>query len=187
LTYARLCYGTPRSIIKVAPLHAVNLGLNKSSHNHGLNAARLALVMAGSFASAGAKEVHTDLSVTATVRAVANIDLQSTPAALEISASDVRRGYIDVPQPAQLIVRSNSPNGFSLDVLTVAPIFSAMVIQGLDSNLELGADGGSVVQRWQRPQAINLSLRFRFALAPGVTPGIYPWPVRMAVRPLEAI
>jgi hypothetical protein len=187
LTYARLCYGTPRSIIKVAPLHAVNLGLNKFSHNHGLNAARLALAMAGSFASAGAKEVHTDISVTATVRAVANIDLQSTPAALEISASDVRRGYIDVPQPTQLIVRSNSPTGFSLDVLSVAPIFSAMVIQGLDSNTELGADGGSVVQRWQRPQAINLSLRFRFALAPGVTPGIYPWPVRMAVRPLESI
>ncbi len=142
--------------------------------------------MAGSFAAASAKEVHTELSVTATVRAVANIDLQSTPAALEISAHDVQIGYIDVPQPTQLVVRSNSQSGFALDVLTVAPIFSAMVIQGLDSNLELGADGGSVVQRWQRPQAMNLSLRFRFALAPGVTPGIYPWPVRMAVRPLES-
>jgi hypothetical protein len=185
--YARICYGAPRSSIKVPPLRAVNLDLNKSSHNHGLNAARLALVVAGSIASAGAKEVHAELSVSATVRAVANIDLQSTPVALELSASDVRRGYIDVPQPTQLIVRSNSQNGFALDVLTVAPIFSAMVIQGLDSNLELGADGGSVVQRWQRPQAVNLSLRFRFALAPGVTPGIYPWPVRMAVRPLESI
>jgi hypothetical protein len=52
--------------------------------------------------------------------------------------------------------------------------------------LALGADGGSVVQRWQRPQAVNLSLRFRFALTPGLTPGIYPWPVRMVVRPLES-
>jgi hypothetical protein len=160
--------------------------LNKSSHNHGLNAARLALVVAGGFASAGAKEVHTELSVTATVRAVAHIDLQSIPAALEISASDLQRGYIDVPQPTQLVVRSNSQSGFTLDVLTVAPILSAMVIQGLDSDLALGADGGSVVQRWQRPQAVNLSLRFRFALTPGLTPGIYPWPVRMAVRPLES-
>src|SRR5271155_1372168 len=177
----------PAAITQVAPLPAVNLGLNKSSHNRGLNAARLALVMAGSFASAGAKEVHTELSVTATVRAVANIDLQSTPAALEISATDVRRGYIDVPQPTQLVVRSNSQEGFALDVLTVAPIFSALRIQGLESNTELGADGGSVVQRWQRPQAINLSLRFRFSLAPGVTPGVYPWPVRITVRPLESI
>jgi hypothetical protein len=159
--------------------------LNKSSHNHGLNAARLALVVAGGFASAGAKEVRTELSVTATVRAVAHIDLQSTPAALEISAIDVQRGYIDVPQPTQLVVRSNSESGFALDVLTVAPIFSSMVIQGLDSDLSLGADGGSVVQRWQRPQAVNLSLKFRFSLAAGLAPGIYPWPLRMAVRPLQ--
>jgi hypothetical protein len=174
------------AVTKVHALRAVNSDLNKSSHNHGLNAARLALVVAGGFASAGAKELHTDLSVTATVRAVAHIDLQSIPAALEIFASDLQRGYIDVPQPTQLVVRSNSQSGFALDVLTVAPILSAMVIQGLDSDLTLGADGGSVVQRWQRPQAVNLSLRFRFALTPGLTPGIYPWPVRMAVRPLES-
>jgi hypothetical protein len=161
--------------------------LNKSSHNHGLNAARLALVVAGSIASATAKDAHTELSVTATVRAVARIDLQSAPAALEISSKDVERGYIDVPQPTQLVVRSNSQTGFALDVLTVAPILSSMSIQGLDSELALGADGGSVVQRWQRPQAVNLSLRFRFALAPGVTAGLYPWPVRMAVRPLEQL
>lgn len=174
------------AITKVAPLRAVNLGLSKSSHNHGLNAARLALVVAGSFAAAGAKEVRSELSVTATVRAVANIDLQSTPAALEISALDVQRGYIDVPQPTQLVVRSNSQTGFALDVLTVAPIMSAMTIQGFDSELALGADGGSIVQRWQRPQALNLSLKFRFSLLPGIAPGMYPWPVRVAVRPLES-
>jgi hypothetical protein len=171
--------------IKVAPPRAVNSGLNKSSHNHGLNAARLALVVAGSFVAAGAKEVHSALTVSATVRAVAHIDLQSVPAALEISASDVKRGYIDVPQPTQLVVRSNSPSGYALDVLTVAPILSSMVIEGLNSELVLGADGGSVVQRWQGPQAVNLALKFRFSLAAGLMPGTYPWPVRVAVRPLE--
>ena len=144
-------------------------------------------MVAGSFAAAGAKEVRAELSVTATVRAVANVDVQSTPAALEISALDVQRGYIDVPQPTQLVVRSNSASGFALDVLTVAPIVSAMTIQGLDSELALGADGGSAVQRWQRPQALSLSLKFRFSLLPGLTPGVYPWPVRVAVRPLESL
>jgi hypothetical protein len=150
-----------------------------------LNAARLALVVAGSFVSAGAKEAHTTFSVTATVLAIAKIELQSVPATLEISAADVKRGYVDVPQPTQLVVRSNCANGFALDVLTVAPIVSSMVIEGLDSELALGADGGSVVQRWQKPQTLNLSLKFRFSLAAGLTPGIYPWPVRMAVRPLD--
>ena len=145
------------------------------------------MVLAGGFASAGAKEVHTELSVTATVRAVAHMDLQSSPTELEISAQDLRRGYIDVPQSTQLLVRSNSATGFALDVMTVAPIVSSMVIHGLDSESALGADGGSIVQRWQRPQAVTLSLTFRLSLAAGLTPGIYPWPVRMAVRPLESI
>lgn len=174
-----------RATIKVAPHRAVNSGVNKFSHNHGLNAARLALLVAGGFVSAGAKEVHTAISVTATVRAIAQIDLQSAPAALEISAADVRRGYVDVPQPTHLVVRSNSASGYALDVLTVAPILSSMVIEGLDSELALGADGGSVVQRWQRPQSVTLSLKFRFSLAAGLAPGIYPWPVRVAVRPLD--
>jgi len=60
-----------------------------------------------------------------------------------------------------------------------------MVVEGLDSDLALGPDGGTIVQRWQRPQAVDLSLKFRFALAPGLVPGNYPWPLRLTVRPLE--
>ena len=115
---------------------------------------------------------------------MANIEFQSAPTGLDISAVDLRRGYIDVPQRTQFTVRSNSPNGFALEVLTVAPMLSSMVVEGLDSDLDLGADGGTIVQRWQKPQAVTLSLKFRFALAPGLTAGNYPWPVRLAVRPL---
>jgi hypothetical protein len=159
--------------------------LSKSSHNQGLNAARIALIVAASVTAAGARDVHSDFSVSVIVRPVANIEYQSVPAGLEISAADLRRGFIDVMQPTQFTVRSNSPNGFTLEFLTVAPMLSSMVIEGLNSDLTLGAEGGAIVQRWQRPQALNLSLKFRFALAPGLAAGSYPWPVRLAVRPLE--
>ncbi len=158
--------------------------LSKSSHNWGLNTARIALIVAASVTAAGARDVHSNFSVSVTVRPVANIEFQSAPTGLEISAVDLRRGYIDVPQRTQFTVRSNSPNGFALEVLTVAPMLSSMVVEGLDSDLDLGADGGTIVQRWQKPQAVTLSLKFRFALAPGLTAGNYPWPVRLAVRPL---
>ncbi len=138
-------------------------------------------------AAAGAKDVHSEFSVTATVRAVANIELQSVPADLKISAADLRRGFVDVAQPTQVIVRSNSQSGFALEVLTVTPLLSSMMIQGLNSDLSLGAEGGTIVQRWQQPQAIKLSLKFRFVLAPGLIPGDYPWPLRLTVRPLESI
>jgi len=123
--------------------------------------------------------------VSVIVRPVAHIELQSAPAGLDISAADLRRGYIEVMQPIQVTVRSNSPNGYALEVLTVAPVLTSMIVEGLNSELALGAEGGTVVQRWQKPQAVNLSLKFRFELAPGLSAGSYPWPVRLAVRPLE--
>jgi hypothetical protein len=159
--------------------------LSKSSHNQGSNTVRIALIVAASVTAAGARDMHSDFSVSVTVRPVANIEYQTAPTGLGISAADLRRGYIDVLQPTQFTVRSNSPNGFALEVLTVAPMLSSMVVEGLDSDLVLGADGGTIVQRWQKPQAVKLSLKFRFALAPGLTAGDYPWPVRLAVRPLD--
>jgi hypothetical protein len=171
---------------QVAPPPAVTSSLSKSSHNHGLNAARLALVVAGGFAAANAKEVRTEFSVGATVRAVANIELQSSPAAVEISPADLARGYVEIEQPTQLVVRSNSQNGYVLELLTISPMLTSMVVHGLESDLALGAEGGSIVQRWQKPQAVNLSMKFRFVLAPGLKAGMYAWPLQVAVRPLES-
>jgi hypothetical protein len=160
--------------------------LSKSSHNKGLTTARIALVVAASVTAAGARDVHSDFSVGVTVRAVANMEIKSAPAGLTVSSADLERGFIDVTQPMQLTVRSNSPSGFALDVLTVAtPMVSSMVVEGLNSDLAMGADGGTIVQRWEHPRAVNLSLKFRFALTPGLAPGEYPWPLRLTVRPLD--
>jgi hypothetical protein len=174
-----------RPNVKVMAIFAAIWDLSKSSHNQGLNAARIALIVAASVTAAGARDVHSDFSVSVIVRPVANIEFQSVPAGLEISAADLRRGFIDVMEPTQFSVHSNSPSGFTLEVLTVAPMLSSMVIEGLNSDATLGAEGGAIVQRWQRPQILNLSLKFRFALAPGLAAGSYPWPVRLAVHPLD--
>jgi hypothetical protein len=143
------------------------------------------MIAAASVTAAGARDVHSDFSVSVIVRSVANIELRSAPAGLDISAADLRRGYIDVIQPTRFTVRSNSPNGYALELLTVAPVLSSMIVAGLDSEQALGKDGGTIVQRWQKPQAVDVSLKFRFELVPGLSIGSYPWPVRLAVRPLE--
>jgi hypothetical protein len=143
------------------------------------------MIVAASVTAAGAKDVHSNLSVSVIVRPAANIELRSAPSGLDISAADLRRGYIQVMQPTECTVRSNSPNGYTLEVLTVAPVLSSMIIEGLNSDLALGQEGGTIVQRWQKPQVLNLSLKFRFELVPGLSVGNYPWPVRLAVRPLE--
>lgn len=152
-----------------------------------MNTARIALIVAVSAAAAGAKDVHSQFSVSATVRAVANIEMQSVPPMVTISTADLRRGYVDILQPTQAIIRSNSQSGFALEILPVTNLASSMVVEGLNTDLSLGAEGGTVVQRWEKPQVVRLSLKFRFALAPGLQAGEYPWPVRLAVRPLESI
>ncbi|MDP9084387.1 MAG: hypothetical protein M3N50_11570 [Pseudomonadota bacterium] len=152
-------------------------------HHRTWFAVRLALVV-GSLAAAHAKETRIGFAVGATVRAVANMELRSVPSTVDLSAGDLRRGFVDVSQPTSLVIRSNSASGYSLDLMTVTPMLSSMIVYGLDSELSLGAQGGSIVQRWQSPHVVNLNLKFRFSLAPGLKAGTYPWPVAVAVRPL---
>ena len=150
---------------------------------------RCALVAAAAacVAAAGSGTSSARFEVGATVRAVAAVERESDPPGLRISAADLRRGYVDAAAPVDLLVRSNSPSGFAVDVTPLAPIATAIEIRGFAAAVSLGADGGSVVERWRRPQERRLSLRLRFMLAPGVAAGDYPWPVRLSVRPLAAI
>jgi hypothetical protein len=161
--------------------------LNKHKLHHALNAARVALVIAGSFAAANAKDSRSTFGVSATVNAVARLELQSAPAEVEVTAGDVSRGFIDVAEPTRLVIRSNSPTGFALDVTTINPMLASVVVRGFDSVQSLGAEGGTIVQRWQSPHAVNLSLRFKLVLAPGLAPGRYAWPMRVTARPLDAV
>jgi len=154
--------------------------------NHTLNAARVALVIAGSFVAANARDTRTTLNVSATVLAVARLELQSMPTHLLISPEDLRRGFVDAPEATTFIVRSNSRAGFALDLMTLMPLASSVVVRGLESEQSVGADGGTIVQRWAAPQAVNLSLKFRLQLAPGLSAGEYPWPMRLRVRPLDS-
>jgi hypothetical protein len=134
-----------------------------------------------------AAEVRTSFGVSVTVVAVAKIERQSEPRDLIISAADLARGFIDVEQPTAVVIHSNSAAGFALDVASIAPIASSMLVRGCDADAKLGADGGTIVQRWQHTNTMRLALRFRLVLVPGLAPGRYPWPIQLAVRPLEGI
>jgi hypothetical protein len=146
---------------------------------------RIALIAAAG-ACTGAGSTSAQLGVSAAVRAIASIERESDPAGLSISRADLRRGYVDAGTPIGLVVKSNSASGFAIDVVTLAPIATAIEIRGLGADVSLGPDGGTVVERWHRSQQRTLRLRMRFRLAPGIAAGEYPWPVRLAVRPLDA-
>ena len=138
--------------------------------------------------STGAADAQRILLVSAQVRAVARLESQTAPAVLEITPEDVRRGWLEVADPVNLRISSNSRQGYVLNVLPMQALFTSVAVAGLDGEVTLGPDGGELVQRWQQARpVVDVALRFRFQIARGVAPGVYPWPLGFRVRPLENI
>lgn len=133
----------------------------------------------------GASDSIVRFSVGALVRPIARLDVHKAPPAVEVSATDIARGYVDVQMPMELEVQSNSRHGYVLNVMPRTNLFSQVQVRGLDGPAELGPEGGAVVQRWNpEERRRNLSLTYRFVLQDGVQPGSYPWPVHLDVAPL---
>jgi len=141
-------------------------------------------ITAGHCAVLGAAEAHSALMVRASVAPVASLEPLSDSPLLSVSALDIERGYVDVGTPMGIRIRSNSPEGYALEVLPLSPLFSTVSIRGLGSEVSLEQDGGTIVQRWQHGGSVSLALTYRFHLRPGVQPGEYPWPLRLRVRAL---
>ena len=154
-----------------------------SSQSAWLRISMLVALLCGP-STASTDQARTTLGVSANVVAIARLALVSGEPELLVTTEDLNRGYIDVPMPLHLSVYSNSRSGYALEVLPVSPLFSSVSVQGLGADVLLPADGGTVTHRWEHPQEIALSLKFSFALAAGVQPGRYPWPLRLAARPL---
>jgi len=133
----------------------------------------------------GAGDSIARFSVGAFVRPVAKLDVRAMPPAIDVSSNDVARGYVEVASATQLDVQSNSRQGYVLNVSPRTNMFSQVQVRGLDSRVELGADGGAIVQRWsQDERRTSLSLTYRFVLQQGVQPGNYPWPIQFDIAPL---
>jgi hypothetical protein len=161
--------------------------MNRRIRNPSIHVARALLVGAASCVVVQARDARTHFNVSATVNAVARLQVRSAPTEVLVSDEDLRRGFIEVAQPTDLVVRSNSASGYALDLTTLTPMLSSVVVRGLQSEQSLSGEGGTIVQRWQMPQTVALSLQFRLVLAPGLAAGRYPWPMRIDVRPLESL
>lgn len=133
---------------------------------------------------AAAEQADARAQVTARVNAMARADLASGPTRLEISAADIARGFVEVREPQQLFITSNSRAGVMVEFHTLLPIFTGMAVNGCGDNVQLSAEGGAVAVRVPSPRDLPLAISYRFMLSPGVQPGSYAWPVSLAVQPL---
>lgn len=132
---------------------------------------------------AQATNTRTSFGVSVTVSAVAHMEQDSTRSVV-ITREDVERGYVDVRGAGTLRISSNSPQGYTLDIYSVANLFSNVLVSGLDGDIALSDEGGTIVHRWSHAQKQVLNLSYRFTLRPEIQPGIYSFPLQIAVRPL---
>lgn len=134
--------------------------------------------------SAIAAPSASSMGVSATVVANAKLRMDFQPAFLSISLADVAQGYVDVAAASRFSVHTNSRSGYLMEFFPVGNLFASVQIGGFNSAVLLGADGGAVVQRAPLASGFAHALSFRFALSADTQPGIYPWPLQMAVRAL---
>ena len=136
--------------------------------------------------STSAEAAQTSAALSVSVTVVANTKMQTLFQAteLKISKADVARGYIEVPAASHFSVVSNSRSGYLMQFYPVGELFDSVQIRGLGNAVQMGTDGGAVVQRGATPAKSTIELSFRFVLSPDVIPGNYPWPLQMSVRSL---
>jgi hypothetical protein len=142
-----------------------------------------ALVLAG--LPAGTTEVRTSMSVGARVMPVAHLAM-SGPSSITVTQEDVARGVVEVATPTQLHVQTNSRVGFTLNVWPASEIFSSAELSGPEGATTVGVNGASIVNRWKSAdRQTTLSITHRFHLASGLTPGVYTWPLKYEVVPIQ--
>jgi hypothetical protein len=101
-----------------------------------------------------------------------------------VDAAAIARGYVDVVAGSRFSVATSSTDGYIVDLVPHTPLFSAVEVERAGERVVLGADGGELVARGRLSGAAPIALTYRFRLAAGIVPGVYPFPLDLAVRPL---
>lgn len=132
-------------------------------------------------AYAASTSAQLSISVEVVARTILTIDRQ--PANIEITAADVARGYVDVPQAMAFRVRSNAINGYTVQFDPMSYPFSRADINWGNTSATVGADGTWLTRPYQQGTTTG-SLNVRLTLTANALPGSYSWPVRVAANSL---
>ena len=125
------------------------------------------------------------MPVSVTVIANAKIRNEYQVTQLKVTESDVSRGYVDIQDASRFSVSTNSRVGYLLEFHPVSHLFESVEVSGLGSPVQLGADGGAIVQRGPLPPNLTHVLGFRFYLSQNTVPGNYPWPLLLSIHTLD--
>jgi hypothetical protein len=130
-------------------------------------------------------QASSTMPVSVTVIANAKIRNEYQVKQLKVTENDVARGYVDIQDASRFSVSTNSRVGYLLEFHPVSHLFESVEVSGLGSPVQLGADGGAIVQRGPQASGSTHVLGFRFFLSQNTVPGNYPWPLLLSIRTLD--
>jgi len=110
------------------------------------------------------------------------VTMEHQVAAIEVTADDVARGDVRVRRGSRIVVTTRHPAPHAVEFRARPSFASALSIEGLSRTVNLGATETVVVLTHAVAGRQVYELDYRFALAPGVIPGTYAWPLQIAVR-----
>jgi hypothetical protein len=144
--------------------------------------ATFALVTVIGFAAslhADSKSSQLSVSVEVVARTLLTIDAQ--PATIDVTAEDVARGYVDLPQAVQFHIRSNAADGYRVRFEPMSFPFRSAAITWENALATISSGEGSWITRSYERGTTAGAFNVRLNLAPGSEPGTYPWPVHFSV------
>jgi hypothetical protein len=123
------------------------------------------------------------LTVSAIVVPSTKVEVVSSASTLDVTADDVKRGYVEVRDAARLRITSTSREGYHVDVHSRVPMFRSVEVTIDGMRASIGRDGGALSAPGRHGRNQLARVDYRFELADGVVPGRYPWPVALQARP----
>jgi hypothetical protein len=144
--------------------------------------AAMSLVSASAVQNAYAGPQTTKLTVMAKIATFFRMQVDYQVAALTITARDIERGYVEAPAASNFSVITNTQDGFVIDFRPRSDVFRSVLVTGLQSPIEIGAQGGIAAQNVPHGRTTFHQLGYRFVLRPDLQPGSYLWPLEISVR-----
>ena len=132
-------------------------------------------------AIAASQSAQMQVSVHVVARTILTVEQQ--PETVEITASDVARGYLDIPNAVALRIRSNAANGYALRFASLDATFTRAEITWDNIVFVIIREAVGLTQPYQRGLTSGL-MRVRLFLAPATVPGSYPWPIQVSAASL---
>jgi hypothetical protein len=102
--------------------------------------------------------------------------------AIDVTDEDVARGFVEVRGGSRIVVTTHAGARYALDFAARGSAFSSVQFAALGHAMALGAERATLIEHDAPAGRTTIAIDYRFRLAPGTTPGTYPWPLDIVAR-----